>query len=152
MHSGAISQDFALPGRGDWDASDLNDLLISKGHIYAIFSERIVRYDETGAVDGADSVFGDPTDRNYLWLAAADDRLVLVSLFQSRQANGAPGRGRQMQHTYRLYTLSDNCKLMGETVQPPPVLRPYEHARIIDGWLLLSSSTSTDAIAAPTIN
>ena len=149
IQSGNISLEFSLPGRGGWDVNDLNDLLISQGHIYAIFSERIVRYDGLGVVDGADSVFGEPGDRNYKWLIPADDRLILVSNFQSKQANAAPGR-RLRQYSYRIYTLSDNCKLIGETVQLPPVLRHYEHARIIDGWILLSSATSTDAIPAPT--
>lgn len=152
IQSGFISREFALPGRGGWDANDLNGLLIIQGHIYAIFSERIVRYNVLGAVDGADSVFGEPNDRNYRWLLPADDRLILVNHFLGKQANRAPGRGGQTQYTYRLYTLSDNCKLIGETVQPPPVLRRYEHARIIDGWILLSSATSTDAIPAPTKN
>ncbi|MEE9129961.1 MAG: hypothetical protein V3T84_08065, partial [Phycisphaerales bacterium] len=107
-----------------------------------MFGERIVRFDASGEVLGADSI---SDERDYKWLLPTDDRLVLISRSESRQGQ----RRRRTQHTYRLYSLSENCKLMGDSVELPPVSEPFDRAAVIDGWILLSSPSETVAIAAP---
>ena len=91
---------------------------------------------------GAD-IISDP--RDYKWLLPASDRLLLVSRLRSEQIQGE--EGRQTQHTYRLYSLSQNCKLLGEGFQLPSLPQRLERAAVVDGWLLLSTSSSTLAVA-----
>ncbi len=141
LANGIMSDPFALPARRGWDPSVLNRIVLDDRRVFAMFGERIVRFDASGEVLGADSI---SDERDYKWLLPTDDRLVLISRSESRQ-----GRRRRTQHTYRVYSLSENCKLMGDSVELPPVSEPFDRAAVIDGWILLSSPSETVAIAAP---
>ena len=141
LANGILSDPFALPARRGWEPSVLNRIVLDDQRVFAMFGERIVRFDASGEVLGADSI---ADERDYKWLLPTDDRLVLISRSESRQ-----GRRRRTQHTYRLYSLSENCKLMGDSVELPSVPKPYDRAAVIDGWILLSSPSGTVAIAAP---
>ena len=141
LTNGILSDPFALPARRGWDPSLLNRIVLDDQRVFAMFGERIVRFDASGEVLGADSI---SDERDYKWLLPADDRLVLISRSESRQR-----RRRPTQHTYRVYSLSENCKLMGDAVELPPVSEPFDRAAVIDGWILLSSPSGTVAIAAP---
>ena len=141
LTNGILSDPFALPARRGWDPSLLNRIVLDDQRVFAMFGERIVRFDASGEVLGADSI---SDERDYKWLLPADDRLVLISRSESRQR-----RRRPTQHTYRVYSLSENCKLMGDAVELPPVSAPFDRAAVIDGWILLSSPSGTVAIAAP---
>ena len=139
LTNGILSDPFALPARRGWDPSVLNRIVLDDQRVFAMFGERIVRFDALGEVVGADSI---ADERDYKWLLPTDDRLVLISRSESRQR-------RRTQHKYRLYTLSWNCKLMGDSFELPPVSEPFDRAAVIDGWILLSSPSRTVAIAAP---
>ena len=142
-----MSDRFALPtARGGWDPSSLNQLVVDDERVFAVFGERVVRFDASGDVLGADII---SDERDYKWLLPTDDRLVLISQSDSKQTSIQGQRGRRTQHTYRLYTLSDNCKLIGESVELEPVSDRFERAAVIDGWVLLSSRSETVAIPAP---
>jgi hypothetical protein len=56
---------------------------------------------------------------------------------------------RKTQHTYRVYAVSANCRLVGETAQLPPLQERLGAAAVIDNWLLLSTSSATLAVALP---
>ena len=147
LSNGRMSDRFALPtARGGWDPSSLNQLVVDDERVFAVFGERVVRFDASGDVLGADII---SDQRDYKWLLPTDDRLVLISQSDSKQTSIQGQRGRRTQHTYRLYTLSDNCKLIGESVELEPVSDRFERAAVIDGWVLLSSRSETVAIPAP---
>jgi outer membrane protein assembly factor BamB len=146
LSDGTISEPFDVPDRGQWDRLDLRDLLIDDGRIFAHYGQRIVRFHLSGAVLGADIV---SDHRDYRWLLASADRLPLVSRLKREQVIIAGQTGRQTQHTYRLYTLSENCKLIGEAFQLPSLPERLQRAAVIDGWLLLSTPSSTLAVACP---
>jgi outer membrane protein assembly factor BamB len=144
LDEGTLSDPFDPPARGEWQPSDLRQLLIASGGCFARYQERIVRFDVSGAVRGADVI---TDDRDYRWLLPAGDRLVLVSKVTTAPAPVNDARWRS-QETYRIYSLSDSCKLLGEALELPLLTR-RETAVLIDGWLLLSSQSDTVAIPLP---
>ncbi|MHC4140689.1 MAG: hypothetical protein ACYSUF_02005 [Planctomycetota bacterium] len=117
-----------------------------KGRIFARYGQRIVRYSDTGTVLGADVV---SDHRDYKWLLPAADRMLLVSRFKSEQVMVPAESRRRTQHTYRVYAMSENCGLVGETVQLPPLSERLAAAAVIDNWLVLSTSSETLAVALP---
>ena len=146
LSNGVMSDPFALPARGGWDPSGLNGLVVDGQRVFAVFGERVVRFDASGDVLGADII---SDERDYKWLLPTDDRLVLISRSDSRQTRVPGQTGRRTEHTYRLYALSDNCKLIGDAVELEAVSQRFERAVVIDGWIVLSSRTLTVAIPAP---
>ena len=56
---------------------------------------------------------------------------------------------RRTHQIYRVYALSDNCRLIGEVLELPPMAEPLEHAALVDGWLLLSTATGSVAVPMP---
>ncbi len=139
---GAVTGPFDAPAGGEWDRADLKDVIVADGRIVAHYSERIVCYHAGGAVLGADRI---SDDHDYEWLFVAEDRLPLVS--RHRQEPGAQA-GQPARHIYRLYTLSDNGKLLSEHELQGLESR-LQRAAAIDGWLLLSTATGTLAIGLP---
>ncbi|MHC4303008.1 MAG: outer membrane protein assembly factor BamB family protein [Planctomycetota bacterium] len=137
---------FDAPDRGEWDRLDLRELVISEGRIFARYGQRIVRYSDAGTVLGADVV---SDHRDYKWLLPAADRMLLVSRFKSEQVMVPAESRRRTEHTYRVYAMSENCRLVGDTVQLPPLSERVEVAAVIDNWLLLSTSSETLAVALP---
>jgi outer membrane protein assembly factor BamB len=146
LGDGTRTELFDAPDRGEWDRLDLRELVISKGRIFARYGQRIVRYSDTGTVLGADVV---SDHRDYKWLLPAADRMLLVSRFKSEQVMVPAESRRRTQHTYRVYAMSENCGLVGETVQLPPLSERLAAAAVIDNWLVLSTSSETLAVALP---
>ncbi|MCH8164001.1 MAG: PQQ-like beta-propeller repeat protein [Planctomycetes bacterium] len=146
LQDGAMSPPFDTPFQGVGDRLDLRDLLIDDGRIFARYGHRIVRFDHQGRILGAEMV-GAP--RDYKWLLPTGDRLVVISRYKSEQVTNPGLSGRQTQHTYRLYALSENCKLMGEVFQLPSLPQRLTQAVVIDGWVFLSTASSTVAVAVP---
>ncbi len=146
LSNGVMSDPFALPARGGWDPSGLNALVVDGQRVFALFGERVVRFDASGDVLGADII---SDERDYKWLLPTDDRLVLISRSDTSQPTVPGQRGRRTQHTYRLYTLSDNCKLISDAVELERVSERFERAAVIDGWVVLSSRSQTVFIPAP---
>ena len=144
LDEGTLSDPFDPPARGEWQPGESRQLLINRGGCLARYRDRIVRFDVAGAVRGADVI---TDDRDYRWLLPAGDRLVLVSKVTTAMPPANDARWRS-QETYRVYALSDSCKLLGKPVELPPLTR-RETAVLIDGWLLLSSQSDTVAIPLP---
>ena len=138
-----LAPPFDMPQRGEWNRLDLRALLVNDGRIFARYGERVVRFSSAGKVLGADVV---SDRRDFRWLIRAADRLLAVSLFRSEQV---PAEVRRTQHIYRVYGLSENCRLMGEAVELPPMTERLEQVVAIDGWLLLSTATGTFAVPMP---
>ncbi len=146
LADGVISDPFDTPEHGEWDRLDLRELLVDRDRVFARYGERVVRYSPEGKILGADAV---SSPRDYRWLLPTADRLVLVNRFKSEQVM-VPGEARrQTQHTYRVYGISENCRLTGEGAELPPLPERLETAGVIDGWLLLSTGTETLAVAMP---
>ena len=140
---GRLSQPFDTLQRGEWDRFDLRAMLGTGSRLFARYGQRIVRFSPGGKLVGADVI---SEQRDYEWLLPAEDRLLVVSRYKSEQVRGETRRTQQI---YRVYTLSDNCRLIGEVLELPPMTEPLEHATLVDGWLLLSTATGTVAVPMP---
>ncbi|MHC4419571.1 MAG: hypothetical protein ACYS1E_03135 [Planctomycetota bacterium] len=75
--------------------------------------------------------------------------MLLVSRFKSEQVMVPAESRRRTEHTYRVYAVSENCGLVDETVQLPPLTERLGAAAVMDNWLLLSTSSETLAVALP---
>lgn len=147
MVDGSISNAFDLPADGQFNRMGPKEVLIDKGRIFALYGRRVVRFHTSGAVLGADMI---SDQHDFRWLFATGDRLLVVSRFKSEPVIVPGQAGRRHQHTYRLYALSENCKLLGEAFQLPPLAASLQRAAVIEGWLLLSTTKSTIAVPLPT--
>ena len=143
VSDGNLSGPFDMPQRGEWNRLDLRALLVNDGRIFARYGERVVRFSPAGKVLGADVV---SEHRDFKWLIPTADRLLAVSLVRSEPV---PGEARRTQHVYRVYGLSENCRLMGEALELPPMTERLEQVVAVDGWLLLSTATGTLAVPMP---
>jgi len=146
LEDGLIFGPFQTAGRGDWDPLSLEEVHLDGNSVIARYRQRVIRYDAEGNVLGADVILG---NRDYRKLLLADGRLIVISQHDSRQVQMDAGAVRQTQRTYRIYILSENGKLEGEMIQPPPFTRRLRDAAVIDGWLLLSTDGQTLALALP---
>ena len=59
------------------------------------------------------------------------------------------GPGMRNQYKYWLYLLSDNGKVLADPAEAPPLGDRVQQARLVDGWLLLSTQSNTLAIPMP---
>ena len=82
-------------------------------------------------------------------LLPADGRLMLVSRFKTEQVKVPAESRRRTEHTYRVYSLSENCRLIGEAVQLPPLHDRVERVTVIDDWMMLSTPAGILAVALP---
>jgi hypothetical protein len=144
---GALTPPFSPPLDRDWLARDLRDVVFQEGRIYAHYAQRIVRYDVSGAILGAD-VIGD--ERDYRWLLPSRDRFLLLSGLKPVQGQGARRGGLSTRYVYQVYALSPNCRVLGEPRQLPSLYRPMRTAALLEGWLLASTDMTTIAIPMPT--
>ncbi len=143
---GSMTDAFGAPTRGDWDRVDLREVVVDDGRIFGLYGQRVVRFAPDGTVMGADVI---SDQRNYRWVLPGADRLILVSLFTSEQVlQQGVSRGRT-EHTYRLYALSPDCKLLGEPVQLSPLPERLTAAALVDGRLLLSTGSNTLVVGLP---
>jgi len=110
------------------------------------FGRRLVRYDATGEVIGADSVL---EDRNYLVAARTRDYFHTLSLVASDQVRIAPDAPSQTQRLYRIYAFSSNGRLEYEPTELPPLVKKIRAVRALEGVLLLSTDTETLAVPFP---
>jgi hypothetical protein len=165
---GSVGEPFESPLRGEWDPSELRQAhLIQTGaggegsgpRVIAHYPQRVVMYDAaSGAVVGVD-VISDDRDFRFLLLGSAapgggggaaldgGQRLVLVNsrVVQTPIAD-QPGR-RAQQWIYRIYVLSQNCKVLSEPLELDEPLNERVHfAMLLDGTLLLSTPSETLAI------
>lgn len=142
---GTISNPFDHPGRSDWEPLDLKDVIFAADRVVAHYRQRVVVYDAHGVVIGADVI---TDNRDYAWVLPAQDRMVLISRL-SVQAQPSELGGRRMQHVYRIYALSNNGRVLAEPLELQPLPERLYSARLIDGWLLLSTSSDTMQIPMP---
>jgi outer membrane protein assembly factor BamB len=140
----SISEPFDPPAGGELEQAELKDILVEGGRVFARYADRVVHYDRTGAVLGADRI---TDDDEYEWLFPAGDRLILVS--RHKLDPGAVAPGQKPQHVYRLYGLSENCRLLGEADQLPPQAARLQRGTVVDGWVVLSSAARSLAVALP---
>jgi len=140
---GRLSHPFDTVQRGEWDRFDLRAMHSTGSRLFARYGQRIARFSPGGKLVGADVI---SEQRDYKWLLPAGDRMLVVSRHKSTPV---PDDTRRTHQIYRVYALSDNCRLIGEVFELPPMSEPLEHATLIDGWLLLSTATSTVAVPMP---
>ncbi|MBT8485021.1 MAG: PQQ-binding-like beta-propeller repeat protein [Phycisphaerales bacterium] len=140
LTSGVISEAFDTNARGSWERDTLRAVRFADGQIVTRYSERMICYDLTGAIIGAD-VIDEP--RDYRALLFAEDRLVLVSQFESRQVQVQDDGTRRTQRKYRLYVLSPNGRLEMPVIEIPPIAQRVRDAAVIDGGVLLSTNSET---------
>ncbi|MCI0629551.1 MAG: PQQ-binding-like beta-propeller repeat protein [Phycisphaerales bacterium] len=151
LHDATISDPFEAPLRGEWDPPALNNVMLIGDKIVAHYPQRVVMYEPlSGAVVGVDII---TDDRDYRWLlpalnAQGENRLLVVNARSSQVAVGG-GPGMRNQYKYWLYLLSDNGKVLADPAEAPPLGDKVQQARLIDGWLLLSTQSNTLAIPMP---
>ncbi|MHC5028132.1 MAG: outer membrane protein assembly factor BamB family protein, partial [Planctomycetota bacterium] len=141
LETGRPGNRFDLP-RGGVN-SDAVSLDILGTDIFARYRQRLVRYNARGTVRGADPITG---ERSYDWLAPVDGGLVIVSHQQRSPERGQRNRRRRYLHTYVIYHLSKDCRLIGEHTLPK-VPQPLQEVRAADGWVMVS--TQADTLAVP---
>jgi len=145
LDSGVIGEEFSEPAREQqWDPYDSRQVQVHRGRVYVLYPQRVVCYASDGRRLGQDVVV---EERDYRWLLPAEDRLVVISA-SSRQVNTEEPGGRQTQYTYRLYSMSPNCRLLGRPADVPGQRARVEHADLADGWVLLSTTAET-TLAVP---
>ena len=75
--------------------------------------------------------------------------MVVISHYDTRQVEVPATDLRQTQHRHRIFSVTDNCRLVGEIIDLPPVKRRIRTMRLLDGWLLLSSTSETLTVPMP---
>lgn len=146
LRDGTVSDAFDAPMRGDWDPLDLRSLRLIGGRVIALYPQRVVVYDPaSGAVVGIDVI---SDERDYRFLLPADGKLALVnSRVMQAPIPDQPGH-RAQQWEYLVYVLSENGKVLAEPMKlNKPLMERVQYAALIDGWLLLS--TSSDTVPVP---
>lgn len=101
---------------------------------------RLVRYSASGEIRGVDIV---RDERFYQWVLRGQGKLVIVS------AATPPNMGRRSPQMYRLYVVSENCRLLDEPIQLSLLQDSFHDAALMDGWLLLSAPNGTLAVPMP---
>ncbi|HRQ75362.1 MAG TPA: PQQ-binding-like beta-propeller repeat protein [Phycisphaerales bacterium] len=101
---------------------------------------RLVRYSANGDIRGVDII---RDERFYQWVLRGQGKLVIVS------AATPPNMGRRSPQMYRLYVVSENCRLLDEPVQLSLLQDSFQDAALMDGWLLLSAPNGTLAVPMP---
>ena len=147
LGTGLLSEPFSRPRTAfGGDSSVLVDLLVNHGKIFAQFADRIVRVSNDGIVLGADAI---ADERDYRWLLAAADRLVLVSKAGTQQVRDPDRAESKTKHFYRIYVLSENGALMQDGSDLEPLDESIRNAELVDGWLILSTGSATLAVPMP---
>jgi outer membrane protein assembly factor BamB len=142
---GTVSVAFDQPGRSDWEALDLRNLMFVGDRVVAHYKQRVVVYDMNGVVVGADVI---TDERDYQWLLPADQCLVLVSR-RTLQVLQPDQSGRRTQHVYRVYALSHNGRALSDALELNPLPDRVQNVQLIDNWLLMSLQDTTLAIPMP---
>lgn len=145
LDSGVLGEEFNEPMRNEqWDPYDSRQVIVDRNRVYVLYSQRVVCYSSTGRMLGQDVVVD---DRDYRWLLPAAQRLVLISA-DSEQLPAQDQIGKRTQYLYRLYSISANCRLLGNPVDVPEQRSRVERADLVDGWVLLSTNAMT-TLAVP---
>jgi len=133
---------FAMPERGEGVGPHLREVLVDHS-VIAHFEERVVEFDRAGRLIGMDA---SADDRDYRMALPGETRLLVVSSLGSEQIE-LEGT-RRTQYVYRVYQLDrqQGCKLIGNALQLTSLGQRFETAQVIDGWLLLSTSSAVTAV------
>lgn len=107
----------------------------------ALYGDRVVRFGPRGELAGIDAV---SEDRNYLLATEADDEIVVLSFRGAGPTTDAEGTPRT-EFVYAVYRfgLSDGLRQRGPAIEIRTLGPRFDAIRAIDGWLLLSSPTSS---------
>ncbi|MFO0874958.1 MAG: PQQ-binding-like beta-propeller repeat protein [Phycisphaerales bacterium] len=135
---------FDASTRGEPTSLRLRDVLVDARGVVAQFEQRIVAFDRRGAIVGMDAI---ADERDFRAVLPSWPRLVAASFVRSEQIE-IEGGGRRTQYVFRIYQFdaAQGCKLIGNALQVASLGQAFERARLIDGWLLLSTSGSIVAV------
>jgi len=144
--SGRIIRPLEPSGAGNWELSQVESVHPALDGTWLVrYAARVVRYDPSGMIIGAD-VIGDA--RNYVGIVVGADTLIILSLFNNSQVR-LPGEDRlRMQRTYRLYPLALDGRMREQIFELPPMLKRLQAYTAVNGWLLLSTDAETIVIPA----
>lgn len=112
--------------------------------VTAVYGDRVVRFGAQGELAGIDAV---SEDRNYLLATRADDEIVVLSFRGAGPTTDAEGTPRT-EFVYAAYRfgLSDGLRQRGPALEIRTLGPRFDAIGAIDGWLLLSSPTSSLAV------
>jgi hypothetical protein len=148
LQDGTVSEPYELPVRGEWDPLELRSVRAAGTQLIAQYPQRIVMYNPaSGSITGADVI---TDDRDYRFLIPAKDKFIVVNS-RAMQLGLAEQPGRRSQRwSYRLYVLSDNCKVLEDPLElMKPLDERVQFATALDNWLLLSTQSGTLAVPMP---
>ncbi len=110
----------------------------------AMYGDRVVRFGPRGELAGIDAV---SEDRNFLLATEAEDEIVVLSFRGAGPTTDAEGTPRT-EFVYAAYRfgLSDGLRQRGPALEIRTLGPRFDAIRAIDGWLLLSSPTSSVSV------
>jgi hypothetical protein len=139
-----VAGPFDRPDAFDEQQNEMLRVRIVNDSAYVLYADRIVRYDETGQVIGADAI-STSDNSTYDDMLFGRDRIALM-----RYAGDQPQRaGFQTQYEYTIDVLSASCRMLSNSVTIGPMTDRAAHARMIDGWVLFSAGEQTIAVPFP---
>ncbi|MGA1399352.1 MAG: PQQ-binding-like beta-propeller repeat protein, partial [Phycisphaerales bacterium] len=112
--------------------------------VTALYGDRVVRFGSDGGLSGIDAV---SEDRNFLLATLAADEIVVLSFRGAGPTTDAEGTPRT-EFVYAVYRfgLSDGLRQRGPALELRTLGPRFDAIGAIDGWLLLSSPTSSLAV------
>ena len=130
--------------RRDGPLTVFGGLWPDRGGATALYGDRVVRFGTRGELAGIDAV---SEDRNYLLATEADDEIVVLSFRGAGPTTDAEGTPRT-EFVYAAYRfgLSDGLRQRGPALEIRTPGPRFDSIRAIDGWLLLSSPTSSVSV------
>ncbi len=113
------------------------------------FEDRVVAFRADGELLGEDAV---ADERNYLVATPIEGGIVVVNALGSRQVPSPITGGMRTEFAYVVYRLSlgDGLRLLGPGLQVRLAAQRCERVGVVDGYLLLSTNSSTLAVPLPT--
>lgn len=144
--TGALSDSFENPARGEWETMELLQVIPYHGQALAHYRQRLALFDPTtGAIVGADAI---GQNRDFRWIVPLDSHLLVVDLTSDQVAMGERG-ARQTRYQYQIHVLSQNGLALRDPFALEPLHDRLQQLHAVDGWLLGSTSAGTLAIRIP---
>jgi len=131
----------------DEQSDDLVAVRIVNDSAYALYTGRLVRYDDSGRVLGADAI-STRSASTYDQVLFGSDQIVLLR-YASEQGRNPERPGFQTEYRYVIDVLSNSCRALDNGVTIGPFDEQISHARVINGWVLVSPGRETIAVPFP---
>jgi hypothetical protein len=140
MDGSLIPGSFAHPDSTQWSPNGLMAMDTDSEGLTALFDQRLVRFDLSGAIVGIDAI---GEERTFISLLPTL-RYDLVVDEQPRD----PTDGSYRYWIHR-FERDGGCRLAARSLELTLRDRRINHVEVVDGWLLLSTGTTILAVPMP---